>query len=181
MQPCLAGDHVAVFGGWHQQHAALQRQALANGFTVFGYGVVGQHLGAVFARGGHLGCGGVVGHEHQGRHVQQARGQCDGLGMVACGKSDDTALALVFVQLGQGIEGSPKLEGARALQVFAFEEQLCAQHFIDGVGAQHRRAVRDALELVGRFHHVVGGGCNQVGQGGHGSVLRRRRYAIGAS
>ena len=69
----LACDDVGVVERGYQRHAALARQLAADGLAVFGVAVVCDHLGAVFARGGHLGVCGVFGHHHQGGHVQQPR------------------------------------------------------------------------------------------------------------
>ena len=81
-------------------------------------------------------------------------------------KRDDTAPRAGLVQLGQGIEGSPNLKAPVRCR-FSHLKNSCAPS-ISSMGWSAAPACGAMpFELVGRFHHVVGGGCNQVGQGAY--------------
>jgi len=173
LQRCraLAGDDVRMVEGRHQGHAALFGQAAADGLAVVGEAVEGDHLGAVFPRGGDLGCGRVLGHDDQGRHIEQARRQRDGLRVVARREGQHAAFALRIAEAAERVVGAAELEGAHALQVLALEEELRAQLGIGRAGAQHRRAVRHPLQPTGGIGDVVEGGR---GERVHGGVLWMR-------
>ena len=68
----LPGNHVGMVKGRDQRHATLLRQALADGFAVFGVAVVQQHLRAIAARGLDLGGGRILRHHDHGGHAQNA-------------------------------------------------------------------------------------------------------------
>ncbi len=102
----LACNDVGVVKRRHQRHAAFLRQAAADGFAVFGVAVVGHHLRAIFARGSHLGCGGVFRHHDHGGHVEQAGRQRNRLGMVTGRKGQHATFALLRGELGQGVVGA---------------------------------------------------------------------------
>ncbi len=167
----LAGDDVGMVEGRHEHHAALRGQAPADGLAVFAEAVVGDHLGPVFARGGHLGGGCVLGHDDHRGHVEQAGRERDRLGMVAGGEGQHAALALGGVQLHQGVVGAAELEGPHALEVLALEEELGAQGLVGGARAQHGGAVGDARQAPGRGGDVVVGGRGR-GMRFHGASSR---------
>jgi hypothetical protein len=64
-------------------------------------------------------------------------------------------LALGRIELRQGIERASKLEGAHALEILAFEEQLGAEFAIDRARGQHRGLVGVAFDALSGSDHVV--------------------------
>ena len=59
---------------------------------------------------------------------------------------DNAASRFLFAKRKNSVAGATNLEGARSLEVFAFEEKASAGHAIERGGGQYRRAVYARLD-----------------------------------
>ena len=84
------------------------------------------------------------------------------LRMVSGGERHDAAAARIGIETGKGVVGAAKLEGARALEVFALEVDACTGARIDGARRDHWRAMGNAFDAsCGAFDVVEGGKGSQ--------------------
>ncbi len=81
----------------------------------------------------------------------QARGEREGLGVVARGVGGDAPGGLGVRQGEHRVRGAAELERADALQVLALEEQVRAEAFVEGPGGGDRGAVGVRPDAGGRL------------------------------
>jgi len=93
--------------------------------------------------------------------------------VVAGGKRQHPARARAGVELREGVERAPELEGAGALQVLALEERGCANPLVDEARGRNRCAVHPIGEPrggsldVGKRDVVGSRVCGASGGNGH--------------
>jgi len=111
--------------------------------------VVEDDLRAVSFRRGALDGGCICGHDDDAGNVEKLSGQRHGLCMIPGREGDDAAAAFVEREPRQRVVGAAELEGARALEVLALEEDPAAGALVNRVRGDNRRAMSDACELPG--------------------------------
>jgi len=142
----LAGDDVRVIVRWDEREPTLGGEARADGFAVFALAIVEDDLAAV-AFGRHaLDSGRVRRHHDHPRDIEDSAGERDGLRMISGGKRHDAAPAFVGGELREGVVGAAKLEGAGALEILAFEEQLRTGLLVEAPGRHDGRAMGNACD-----------------------------------
>src|SRR5262249_21721936 len=127
----LAGDDVRVIVGRNQRQPALRGEALPDGFSIFFVAVVEDDLAAVAFRRDLLHRRRIRRHDDDARNAEDLSGERDRLGVVAGGEGDDAALLLIVAEPRERVVGAAELEGARALEVLALEENLRAGARVD--------------------------------------------------
>ena len=143
----LAGDHGGVVEGRDQRRSALGRDALRRALAALARrAIVEDHFRPVRARGGDLHRGRIRRHHDHGGNPEEPPRERDRLRMVARREGDDAVLALVRSQRMQGVVGAAELEGARALEVLALEEDARSRALVDGARGQDGSAMGDPAE-----------------------------------
>ena len=170
----LSGDDVRVVVGRDEGEPAFLGQLEPDGLAVLLVAVVENDLAAIA-----LGCrdlhrGGVLRHDDDGRDLLQLPGIGDGLGVIAGGKRHDAEPLRLGGEPGDGVVGTAEFEGAAALKVLGLEEQGAARAFVGGAGGEHRRAMGDAVDALGRGGDILVGRQLRCGLGwglqGHRSL-----------
>jgi len=138
----LARDDVRMVEGRNERVTVFGLQFGGDAFALRIGGFAKDDCGAVAFGGGALGGRGVARHDDGGAHSQQLTGERDGLRVVAGGKGDHAGFFLGAGQVGNGVEGASKLEGADALEVLAFAEDFRADHAVQCARGGDRREIR---------------------------------------
>ena len=140
-------QHGAGLGG--EPHRLLQR--------LVEVGAVEDHLRAVPPGGVQLGDRGTLGHEHRGLDPEQLRGERDALRVVAGGRRDHAAGALLLGEPEHPHVGAADLERAGALEVLALEQHRAADDRRQPARVLHRGRDRHSLEEPAGLPDVVEG------------------------
>jgi len=98
---------------------------------------------------------GRLGHDDDRRNAEPPGVISDGLGMIAGGRSDDSARTLFVRQLKQLVERAALFVGGGELQVLELQPDLRADDFGQGLADQHRSADDGALDARGGSADVV--------------------------
>ena len=136
---------------------------------------VQHHLAAALAHGFHLDLRGGARHHDHRAHAHGAGRQGQALGVVAGGRADHAAGALLVAEAGQLVVGATQLEGEHRLQILALEQHAVA----DASGDQRGR-------MDGRFQrHVVDAGLENpfyvlIKHRRHGRSARVKPLVYGA-
>ena len=109
-------------------------------------------------------------HEYRRPYAQCPFRERDRLRVVARGVGQDPPGALLRDELRDRVHRPAELEGPRALEVLALQEEPPREPLVEGARGRDRGAVRDAAEPRGRGEDVV--------VGDHGPTLpeARRRF-----
>ena len=127
---------------------------MCNLFPVRVRALVADDFGAIPKCRRKLDRGRVRRHDDRCRNAQQSRRQRNALRVIAARVGDDAPLSLLGRQRCQKIIGAAKLEGAHALQVLAFYEDLRAATRIQRRGTKHRGPVRHSGKALRRRANV---------------------------
>ena len=165
----LPGDGRGEVVGRHEHGPGLRLNLAAEVLPAFRIAVVGDDLGAQRDGVGLLNRRGVLGHDDGGRDPEVTGGGGDTLCVVAAGVGDDPAGTVLVTEAGKAVHGPAQLEGARALQVLALDEEPPLDRLRQRVDFDQRGLDDQIADAVGGLCHVfVAHGEVSVGSGGHG-------------
>ena len=162
----LAGDDGVVVVGVDEARAGLGRKPRGRLLARGEGGGAGGDLAAVGAYGGLLHGRRVLGHDDVGRHAPLPRGEGQRRGEVARGVGEHAGGGLVVRKQEHRVHRSADLEGARALEALALEDQRGAGQRVQARAAHDNRAV----DVAGQARRRGFDGAER-GFGRHGSPL----------
>ncbi|MEJ0041103.1 MAG: hypothetical protein WDM81_02220 [Rhizomicrobium sp.] len=156
----LPGHNPGVVERLDQGRTAALHDRARDGLAVVGQAIVEDDLGAEPAGAGDLRGRGVFGHDDDGGQAEQRRRRGHPLRMIAGGKRDHAAGALVRRYLEHGVDGAAKLERPGVLEHFGLEEDAAADAGVELPVLEQRRA-------YGVRRDPSGGGFD-IGENGNG-------------
>src|SRR5712672_1394486 len=120
----LPRDHVGIVERHHESRAALGDDASGDRLAILAFPVVRDDARAVALGGRPLDRRRIARHPDGRAHAQEVSGQGHGLRMIARGESHRAARSLLGREAAQRVIGTAELEGACALEILTFEEDL---------------------------------------------------------